>query len=470
MIKMVPAFPGAEGGGATATGGRGGRIIVVTNTDATGQGSLYAALKETGTRTIVFQTSGIIDWSSITDNGEGVANVAVDSGDLTVAGQTAPGYGITIKGGRMSLKANNIIIRYITMRGGVGVFGDIISLKGSRHIIDHVTFNWADDDLWGIWNYGGGTSLNSGDTTLQWSILSEGFLDISNPWAYKAHPINVGAGGYSTATTPYFYNVSIHHNFMSQTNERMPQVKNADASIVNNILYNSVSAMSQFRGAGTFDFIGNLYKNNILDTSQREIGGRDKDGVNDMGIAGTPSIYVYGNKNMAGNIPATQWSMVSGHDYYYTAPPSNWQRFTPNTPDTHPITVNSVNDLDTLILPTVGNSRYINSTGAWVNRIDVARSRQIQDYISSIGTPKTSLSQYCTTGCTNGYPTYYKVNPYTDSDNDGISDVWAAANGINADNPANKITANGYSNLENFINGEHNLTCPLSECNITITQ
>jgi len=149
---------------------------------------------------------------------------------------------------------------------------------------------------------------------------------------------------------------------------------------------------------------------------------------------------------------------------------SNWQRFTPNTPDTHPITVNSVNDLDTLILPTVGNSRYINSNGAWVNRIDVARSRQIQDYISSIGTPKTSLSQYCTTGCTNGYPTYYKVNPYTDSDNDGISNVWAAANGINADNPANKIAANGYSNLENFINGEHNLTCPSPECNFTITQ
>jgi len=315
----VPAFPGAEGGGATATGGRGGRTIVVTNTNATGNGSLYLALIETGARTIVFQTSGIIDWSSL-------GTVKITSGDLTVAGQTSPGFGILIKNGNIELQSDNIIIRYITFRCGKGSKnGDILTTFGGRHILDHVSISWANNDMWGIWNYGY-PDLNADDITLQWSIISESFAPPNDPWNKAYHPtlINVGAEGDEHQNSPYFYNTSIHHNLLSQTNERMPQVKSADVSIVNNIIYNSYSIMSMFSGGGTFDFIGNRYKNNILNTGQKEIAGQTKNGVDDMGLPGDPSVYVSNNMNMSGIVPSDQWGMVSGNWYSPTSAPSLW--------------------------------------------------------------------------------------------------------------------------------------------------
>jgi len=465
---MVAAFPGAEGGGATATGGRGGRIIVVTNTNATGSGSLYAALMETGTRTIVFQTSGIIDWSSITNEESNDGLVKISNGDLTVAGQTSPGYGIVIKKGQLLLKANNIIIRYITVRPGYDAerrrAWGIATTYGGNHILDHVSISWANDDSAGIWNYGTG-NLEANDITLQNSIIAEGLHPSGNVWG-GSKGIIIGSDD-----NQYFGNVSIHHNLISHFNERMPLLKNEKSEVINNLINNGYNVTSMTWGGGKFDFINNVYKR--ASVSGRTEIGVDQNHLNpnsseypDQGLPGDPSIYVSGNKGWTQSNPmGEQWGMVS-HDPYGVKVPASptWRRSTPNPPYLYPITITPTLSLETVLLPTVGNSRYIDGNGNWINRNDKVDTRIINDYLNGTGSLVTDHNNV------GGYPTYYKVNPYIDSDNDGISDVWATANGINSNNPANKITANGYSNLENFINGEHSLTCPKSECNFTITQ
>jgi len=451
----VPAFPGAEGGGATATGGRGGRTIIVTNTNATGNGSLYAALMETGKRTIVFQTSGIIDWSSIANEESNDGLVKIKNGDLTVAGQTSPGYGIVIKKGQLLLEANNIIIRYITVRPGYDVerrrAWGIATMYGGNHILDHVSISWANDDSVGIWNYGTG-NLEANDITLQNSIIAEGLYPSGNVWG-GSKAIIIGSDD-----NQYFGNVSIHHNLISHFNERMPLLKNEKSEVINNLINNGYNVTSMTWGGGRFDFINNVYKRASV-SGRTEIGA-DQNHLNpnsseypDQGLPGDPSIYVSGNKGWTQSNPmGEQWIMVS-HDPYGVKVPASptWRRSTPNPPYLYPITIIPTLNLESSLLHHVGNSRYIDGNGNWINRNDKVDTRIINDYLNGTGGLVTDHNNV------GGYPTYYKVNPYTDSDNDGISDVWAAANGINSSNPATKIAANGYSNLENFINGKEKI-------------
>ncbi|NRA92615.1 MAG: hypothetical protein HRU26_08005 [Psychroserpens sp.] len=103
------AFPSAEGFGKNASGGRGGQVIKVTNLNNSGSGSLRAALEVSGPRTIVFEVGGTINLTS---------NIYVDHGDLTIAGQTAPGDGILIRGGMVQFEESNVIVRYIRFRPG----------------------------------------------------------------------------------------------------------------------------------------------------------------------------------------------------------------------------------------------------------------------------------------------------------------------------------------------------------------
>ena len=163
------AFPTAEGFGKNATGGRGGQVIIVTNLNDSGSGSLRAALDATVPRTIVFEVGGTINLNS---------NIYVSNGDLTLAGQTAPGDGILIKGGMVQFEESNVIVRYIKFRPGPTAPSgyDAVSITAwagntvEDIIFDHCSFSWGGDENFNIRGVNGGVVKN---ITLQNSIVSE---------------------------------------------------------------------------------------------------------------------------------------------------------------------------------------------------------------------------------------------------------------------------------------------------------
>ena len=228
------AFPGAEGFGAFTQGGRGGRVLKVTNLADAGPGSLRAAIEAKGPRIIIFETGGTIELQS---------PLVIRSPFITVAGQTAPGGGITLKGHALLVSTSEVIVRFIRVRPGdiSKTETDSISLTAGRNIIiDHCSASWSTDETLSV-----SQQMTQGErkldlVTVQWSIVSES-LDQS------VH--SKGAHGYGSlvrgsAGSRY----SFHHNLWAHHRARLPRPGNfADAKLdpqgpvfdfTNNVFYN----------------------------------------------------------------------------------------------------------------------------------------------------------------------------------------------------------------------------------------
>lgn len=208
VSQTVPAFPGAEGHGRFTTGGRGGTVYYVTNlsddnvgNSATREGSLRWCLNQNGTKTILFKVSGTIFLNS---------SLKITKGNLTIAGQSAPGNGICIAGYPFSIAANNVIIRYLRFRMGdlFNISADGADAFGARGctnlIIDHCSICWSTDECVSIYE--------NENTTLQWCIISES-LRLSK---HTKGPHGYGGiwGGYKA---------SFHHNLLAHHDSRTPR-------------------------------------------------------------------------------------------------------------------------------------------------------------------------------------------------------------------------------------------------------
>lgn len=153
---LVPAFPGAEGGGMYATGGRGGKVYHVTNLNDSGTGSFRDAVSGSN-RIVVFDVGGTVNLKS---------DVVV-KGNITIAGQTAPGgHGITLRGGKLGMGGDNIIVRFIASRPGeTGKENDGWGgSAGSNSVVDHCSIGWANDEMWGLYS-------NNMHQTVQYTII-----------------------------------------------------------------------------------------------------------------------------------------------------------------------------------------------------------------------------------------------------------------------------------------------------------
>lgn len=254
----VPAFPGAEGHGRYVTGGRGGEIIHVTNLNDSGPGSLREALKSTKPKTIVFDVSGYIDLRS-------QLNV---SSNTTIAGQTAPEGGITLRYFTLYFgNCDNVIVRFIrSRRSQVKDVNDGADATWGRNhkgiILDHCSFSWSIDEV--------ASFYDNRDFTMQWCNVTEG---LANPGHTKgAHSYGGIWGG---------KNASFHHNFIAHVQNRAPRFNGAryawdgydktlysstvDAERVdfrNCVMYNwgTGSACYGGPGGGYINIVNNYYK------------------------------------------------------------------------------------------------------------------------------------------------------------------------------------------------------------------
>ena len=449
----VPAFPGAQGGGAAATGGRGGRVIEVTNLNDSGEGSLRACILAEGARTCVFRVGGVIPID---------VGLRAYKGDLTIAGQTAPGGGITLDGSKVTkqavlfLSASNVIVRYLTIRIGNGpthsagpstgaVAFQVANARCHDIIFDHVSASWWDNKgLVFVSNYVGPNTK----ITTQWSMFYE---------SHAGHPVGPSISsnpekgqGFGNLET----DLDFHHNFFADIGHRIPQLWNRSTRWVNNITYNWDFYASQLLGQINADFIGNKYKAGPLNgqAQHSEIEATSKGAFEN---SGAPTLFLRGNIGPNQRNPnGDQWAMaaqITGENGKESgAIPRTWRRTEPLPAEQYPISADPAQELDARVLPTVGNSLRLDCDGKWVMRRDSVDQRIIREYKQG------------TEGDFYSYADYEHQTPWIaagtacdDSDHDGIPDAWEKAHGLNPSDPADaqKLNPDGYTNLEHYLNG-----------------
>ncbi len=238
----LPAFPGAEGFGADTPGGRGGKVIHVTNLNSSGPGSLQEACSTPGPRIVVFDVSGVIR-----------GDITITEPYITIAGQTAPGGGITIYGRlltayRRENPVHDVVVRFLRVRAvpGLGNQGDCIQFSIVRNaVIDHVSCAWAEDETIDLFT-------DAHNVTVQWCTIEEPSVTEQRG----------GGHNYGLITGPNSDRISVHHNLFAHCKRRNPAFGSGPADFRNNVVYNFRDGLSHegnYR-RGAFNILANYYK------------------------------------------------------------------------------------------------------------------------------------------------------------------------------------------------------------------
>ncbi len=417
------AFPGAEGFAKYTTGGRGGKVIFVDNLNDSGPGSLRAALRASGARTVVFRTSGTISLKS---------TIQINNPYITVAGQSAPGDGIAIKtngsfnGPAIKIRASEVIIRHLRVRPGPTSLdpysdnnGDAITItKGNNIIIDHCSLSWGVDETLHTW-------MSPSNITIQKSIISEALHDSTH--REGKHSMGALLGKSSDGVTLY-------KNLFAHNHDRNPRITGDNSfhgqyQIVNNVIYNWGNSATVFdpsqngkvNGSLDANIIGNFYKagpNSNTKKPQILLGDGSK-------------VYVQGNIGpYRPNNSMNDWDMVDGFNYFKTGQPFNM----PNLP-----TVSAQKAYDLVL----------DEAGAVLPKRDAVDLRVVNDVKNRTG---RIIDHPYDVG---GWPILAKGEIFKDEDSDGMPNWWEDKHGLNSNNASDALddaNNDGYTNLEEFLN------------------
>ena len=313
---QTPAFPGAEGYARyTTTGGRGGAVYHVTSlADTKEPGTLRHAIGKTGPRTIVFDVSGTIELNE---------PLSINKGDITIAGQTAPGDGICLKNHSLAIKADNVIIRFIRCRLGDQEKDENDALWGRNHkniIIDHCSMSWSTDEC--------SSFYNNENFTLQWCILSESLR--TSIHAKGNHGYGAIWGGQKA---------SFHHNLLACHDSRNPRfcgsryTNRPDLELVdlrNNVIYNWCGNSCYGGEAMHVNIVNNFYKPGPATPTGTSKRGRiiaiDKK-VSDSDKKSYPAIFdTWGDFFIQGNVVDDgQINGAADYDRCMKATKDNWE-------------------------------------------------------------------------------------------------------------------------------------------------
>lgn len=453
----IPVFPGAEGGGKYSFGGRGGKVLVVTNLNDDGPGSLRWACEQGGARIVVFNVSGIIRLKT---------PLMIRAPYITIQGQTAPGDGVCVAGETVWLNTHDVVIRFMRFRRGetnVGRRDDAIGGNPVGNImIDHVSASWGLDEDMSMYRHMYNDSTGKAEEkkatvniTIQNSIFSEA-LDTWN------HAFGSTLGG---------ENCSFMRNLWADNAGRNPSIGwNGIFNFVNNVVFNW-NHRSTDGGDYTamYNIINNYYKPGPATSKENNVGHRilkPESGRSKL------KYKVYGRAYVHGNI-------MEGYDEITK---DNWNGGVQieELPDAGEYKDNIKWDKplpmpELTVLPTLEAKAYVlTNAGAFLPKRDAVDTRIIKqvvtgkiDYNENVPLPATQfkhrklpIDSYKLGIITDpvqvgGYPEY-KGTPYKDSDNDGMPDTWETQNGLNPKDAADasKLSkkGTGYTNIETYLN------------------
>ncbi len=481
-VTVLRAFPDAEGFGAKSVGGRGGKVIEVTNLNDSGPGSLRECVIALGPRVCVFRVGGTINVAT---------TIRASNPYLTIAGQTAPGGGITLRATStttadpiLSLPAHDVIVRYITVRYGPWREGDAVNAGPGNGVttsynlvMDHMSMSWGTDQIFATW-YG------PYNMSFSWNIFSEGLnCATHSKGCHSKGPMLASCCINETHTSPGARNISFHHNLTTNSDERTPLVKTAGATeIVNNLTYNSRAAMSHVDMENQMvpipvNFIGNYFK--AGSNTNAGVYGVKASNISTLGA----KIYV------KGNISPRRTSDTQAEIDFVDPNARTYVISNPITVESFArISATTAATAYTDVLARSGNYQGLNADGTWHFRRDAIDKRVVNEvkegkgkvidapwsnscvglcrgtgyYLtaSDYNYPDISLSEL---NQADGYAIISSGTPYPDSDHDGMSDTWENQYFGNlirgsSTNSSSDYDSDGYTDLEEFIDGTSPVT------------
>ena len=438
---LLAAFPGAQGHGKYTTGGRGGRVIYVTHLkDDNTAGSLRYALNQAGPRIILFKVSGTIQLTS---------ELKINKGDVTLAGQTAPGDGITLRDYPVVINAGNVIIRYLRFRMGDAAQqeGDALGGRFQKNIIiDHCSMSWSTDECVSFYQ--------NENFTLQWCLIAESLRN-------SVH--GKGANGYGGIWGGR--KASFHHNLLAHHDSRNPRLGEMDGDpfaltdlvdLRNNVIYNWVGN-SCYGGEGmNANIVNCTYKPGPGTTKKERIISIDKEMVSGLATYNIWGKYYIDGNQMTASQRATDdnWGYGVSNQFnssYGVVPAADKSAMRFSTPlDCGEVTTHTAEK---------AYEKVLEFTGASLVR-DTVDKRILRDVTTGTATFMTggngSINGIIDTqNHVGGWPQLNALPAPADTDEDGMPDLWEENHGLdkNASSDAQATTVDGrYPNIEVYIN------------------